>query len=83
MLNLDQIESWEYVDEPIVYDIEVQDNHNYFLDVAYNLAIVLLDFYNIFQYLFLYDFYRFQLILIYFFDLLVLHIDEIQFLIIL
>ena len=34
MIDLEQIESWEYVDEPIVYDIEVEDNHNYFLDLG-------------------------------------------------
>lgn len=33
-LEPDDIESWEYVDEPTVYDIEVENNHNYFLDVG-------------------------------------------------
>jgi hypothetical protein len=30
-LNLEDIESWEYVDCPVVYDMTIQDNHNYFL----------------------------------------------------
>ena len=30
--NLNDIESWQYVDIDTVYDIEMQDNHNYFLE---------------------------------------------------
>ena len=31
MLDLNNIESWEYVECEQVYDIEVEDNHNYYL----------------------------------------------------
>jgi len=30
-INLDDIESWEYVLEPTVYDISIRDNHNYYI----------------------------------------------------
>ena len=39
MFNLDDIESWEYVDESTVYDIEVQDCHNYYLDTGCEVLV--------------------------------------------
>ena len=32
MLKLSDIQSWEYVDEPVVYDLSIEDNHNYYLE---------------------------------------------------
>jgi len=34
-IELDHIESWEYVNEPIVYDLTIEDNHNYHIDCVY------------------------------------------------
>lgn len=39
MLDLSQIESWEYVEEKEVYDISIKDNHNYFLDVGDHVLV--------------------------------------------
>jgi phage terminase large subunit len=40
VLNINEIQSWSYVEEPVVYDIEVQDNHNYFLQVGEDSVLV-------------------------------------------
>ena len=34
-----EFKSWEYVEEQIVYDIEVEDCHNYFLDVGFDVLV--------------------------------------------
>ena len=39
MLNLDQIESFEYVNIETVYDLEIEENHNYFLDVGEEMLV--------------------------------------------
>ncbi len=38
-LRLDDIESIEYIDAPTVYDLSIEDNHNYFLDVGYPVLV--------------------------------------------
>lgn len=38
-LRLDQIQSWEYVECNQVYDLNVEDNHNYYLDCKYPVLV--------------------------------------------
>ena len=38
-INLADIESWEYVAEPIVHDIEVESNHNYYLSANNGMCV--------------------------------------------
>ena len=39
MLDITDIESWEYINEDAVYDIEVEDCHNYYLDVGKEVLV--------------------------------------------
>ena len=32
-IDINDIESWEYVNEQTVYDISIENNHNYFIDI--------------------------------------------------
>jgi phage terminase large subunit len=38
-IDIGDIESWEYVDEPTVYDITVQGNHNYYIDAGKEILV--------------------------------------------
>jgi hypothetical protein len=39
MFDLSLIDSWEYVEEPIVFDVEIEDNHNYFIDAGKKILV--------------------------------------------
>lgn len=34
-IKLKHIKSWEYVDEPFVYDLTIEDNHNFYIDCGH------------------------------------------------
>ena len=39
MLNLSDIENYEYVEEEFVYDIEIEDNHNYYINARKEILV--------------------------------------------